>query len=407
VAKHLETLLVIPLHGDGYRGGVLRWLVNDVLGNTDDIDEAALQALAGQAPPGQTVEWEGLKYRVDLSATELDRMRSIRARFTSADLSSAWAQLEKGDKRADRTAAEGLLALVYSATIADVAAPLALSRELPQRHDFFGRAPGQRSPAPWTPGSVQVGAGGRRHIGGSLLALESGVPDLASRRLSIERPPDRARISPVLADGLLRSATLTSPWIDATDDMRRTVQAADRGAAIVSDPARLEAALPTAGITGPRAAWIRWSRARGAPTPASVLRLEDLVRLGDPDFTLTSIGAAAVPLSCVCLQFPKISWEMRGQPPDHFVAAALSVEAPLRVAYELRARSLPGVLAHGVLSLLMSDLVQTGSLAHPADVHGVADTVRRMPATQFDDYIAAVAARGPLKPLSSGGVAAR
>jgi hypothetical protein len=118
-------------------------------------------------------------------------------------------------------------------------------------------------------------------------------------------------------------------------------------------------------------------------------------------------GAAAEPLACLCLELPAISWEMRGQPPDHFLAASLAVEAPLRVAYELQKRHLPNVLAHGVLSLVMSDLVEAGALAHPADVHGIADTVRRMPATRFDDYIAAVAARGPLVPVSSGGGAGR
>jgi hypothetical protein len=61
------------------------------------------------------------------------------------------------------------------------------------------------------------------------------------------------------------------------------------------------------------------------------------------------------------------------------------------------------VLAPGVLSLLASDVVESGALAHPADVHGMSDTVRRLAATRFDDYIAAVAARGPLVPVSSGG----
>jgi hypothetical protein len=60
-----------------------------------------------------------------------------------------------------------------------------------------------------------------------------------------------------------------------------------------------------------------------------------------------------------------------------------------------------------VLSLVASDLVEASSLAHPADVHGLADTVRRLSRTRFDDYIAAVAARGPLVPVSSGGTAVR
>ena len=405
--KHIGSLLSLPLHRDGYRGGVLRWFASEVLGTTTDIDDAAFRALAGAASPGPTVEWEGLRYRVDITATEFERIRTTRATFTGHDLSSAWGLLEKGDKRAESAAAEAVVALAYSVIVQDQASPLALSRQLPQRHDLFGRVPGESLPPAWTLGSVRIAPGSMRHIGGSLLGLESGAPELASRRLGVDRPRDRARISPVLADGLLRTAALTSPWTESTDEGTRIVAAAERGAALARDPLALEGALQSAGIAGPRAGWIRWTIARGQPSPAALLRLEDLVRLGDSRLKLTSIGAAAVPLGCLCLQWPDATWEMRGQPPDHFLAAALSVEASLRVAYELRTRNLPNVLAHGVLSLVMSDLVQTGALAHPADVHGIADTVRRMPGTQFDDYIAAVAARGPLVPVSSGGRANR
>lgn len=403
VRRQLGSLFSLPLHRDGYRGGVLRWFAAEVLGTTTEIDEAALRALAGVASSGATVEWEGLRYRVDITATELQRIRTTRANFKGHDLSSAWALLAAGDRRAERAAAEAIVALVYSMIIQDDGSPLALSRELPLRHDFFGRLPGESLPPAWTLGSVRLAPGSVRHLGGSLLALESGAPELASRRLGADRPPDRARISPVLADGLLRTAALTSLWADTTDEGSRIVVAAERGAALAGDPLALDGALRSAGIAGPRAGWIRWAIARGEPAPASVLRLEDLVRLGDSRLAVPSIGAAAMPLACVCLQWPDITWEMRGQPPDHFLAAALSVEAPLRVAYELRTRNLPNVLAHGVLALVMSDLVQAGALAHPADVHGIADTVRRMPGTRFDDYIAAVAARGPLVPVSSGG----
>lgn len=407
VARQLGSLLSLPVHRDGYRGGVLRWLAGDVLGTSSDIDEAAVRALAGTASPGPRVEWEGLPYRVDVTATEFERIRSVRARFKAPDLSAAWALLETDEKRADAAAADAIVALVYSVTIQDETVPLALSRELPLRHDFFGRLPGESLPPAWTLGSVRLAPGGMRHVGGSLLALESGAPELASRRLAVDRPRDRARISPVLADGLLRTAALTSLWARSIDESSGIVAAAERGKSVARDAPALESALADAGIAGPRAGWIRWAIARGHSAPASVLRLEDLVRLGDPRLTTTLAGAAAEPLACLCLELPAISWEMRGQPPDHFLAASLAVEAPLRVAYELQKRHLPNVLAHGVLSLVMSDLVEAGALAHPADVHGIADTVRRMPATRFDDYIAAVAARGPLVPVSSGGGAGR
>ena len=408
VRKHFDALLAVPLVRDGYRGGPLRWLAVDVLGaEREEMDTAAVRALAGMARPGPSVEWEGVSYRVDVAATEAERIRSARARFQGHDLSSAWALLEKGERAADAASADAIVRLVYSMTLQDGATPLALSRELPQRHDFFGRVPGNPLPPAWTLPSIRLADGVVRHIGGSLLALESGAPELASRRLSLDRPRERARISPVLADGLLRTAALTSLWTDTSDDAAKIVSAATRGSSQARDPASLEIGLAGAGIAGPRAGWIRWAIARGQPEPSSVLRLEDFVRLGDPRLVLTNTGAASVPTACLCLDFPSISWEMRGQPPDHFVAIALSVEAPLRVAYELRTRNLPSVLAPGVLSLVASDLVEASSLAHPADVHGLADTVRRLSRTRFDDYIAAVAARGPLVPVSSGGTAVR
>jgi hypothetical protein len=408
VRRHLDALVALPISRDGYRGGALRWFVVDVLdAEQGEMDAAAVRLLAGTAPPGPNLEWEGLRYRVNIAATEAERIRSARARFEGHALASAWALLKKGDRAADAASADAFVALVYSVTLQDGATPLALSRELPRRHDVFGRVPGDPLPPAWTLPSIRLADGGVRHIGGSVLALESGVPELASRRLSADRPRDRARISPVLADGLLRTAALTSLWTDASDEGAKIESAAARGASLARDPAALEGALASAGIAGPRAGWIRWAIARGQPEPSSVLRLEDFVRLGDPDLALPNTGAAAVPLSCLCVEFPSISWEMRGQPPDHFVAAALSVEAPLRVATELRARHLPSVLAPGVLSLVASDLVEASSLAHPADFHGIADTVRRMSRTRFDDYIAAVAARGPLVPVSSGGTADR
>ena len=81
------------------------------------------------------------------------------------------------------------------------------------------------------------------------------------------------------------------------------------------------------------------------------------------------------------------------------------LEPVLRTAIEIDRRHLPAALAPGVLALLVTDLSERSVLPHHSDLRAIADAVRRIPAHRFDDYIAAVVARGPVARVSasSGG----
>ncbi len=68
----------------------------------------------------------------------------------------------------------------------------------------------------------------------------------------------------------------------------------------------------------------------------------------------------------------------------------------MRAAIEVQRRKLPAAIAPGVLSLLMTDVAERTALPHHADVPAIGEAVRRIPTRRFDDYVAAVAARGPL-----------
>ena len=46
--------------------------------------------------------------------------------------------------------------------------------------------------------------------------------------------------------------------------------------------------------------------------------------------------------------------------------------------------------------LVMSDVIDSALLPHPTDSRALIAAVERIPSVRFDDYIAAVAARGPL-----------
>jgi hypothetical protein len=203
----------------------------------------------------------------------------------------------------------------------------------------------------------------------------------------------------LLAIGLQRTAALTSPWTIAAEDIAAVETARARGAAVVEawrDADTVDRSLDNAGIVGPRAGWLRWSAARGEKWTA-LIRLEDLIRIGEwaPSSRL-SWGAADWPEICLCLSMPRPGWEARGQPRDPESAAVTIVEPSLRVAIELHRRKVPAALAPGVLMLVVTDLAEKASLPHQTDFAAIGTAVGGISPQQFDDYIAAVAARGPL-----------
>jgi hypothetical protein len=138
-------------------------------------------------------------------------------------------------------------------------------------------------------------------------------------------------------------------------------------------------------------------------SPEPVLTLEHAVRLGGwPGATPHALGAAPPASMCLCLVTPAISWDMQRRPRDAETALGSMLDLSLRVAVELERRRLPAALAPGVIALLTTDLIEQFSLPHPLDLEGVGEVLRRLPPERFDDYIAAVAARGPLVSIGEG-----
>ena len=112
LAVHLAALEVDRRRG--YRGGVARWLDDEVLpalgAPPEDgagreaslIDALAGAGSASEAGMPRFIEWEGHPYRVDLVAAEADRLRRVRERQggPSLDTSLAVARAARLDARA-------------------------------------------------------------------------------------------------------------------------------------------------------------------------------------------------------------------------------------------------------------------------------------------------------------------
>jgi hypothetical protein len=471
----LASLQVTP---DGFDGGLARWIGQSFQAAADEsVDDVAIRSLAGAPwlPPGPALEWEGIKYRVDIAATEESRIHAIREKFSANVLSAAttlvriadtlpdavaggsveaslaaltetlnaadavddvsWtggsATLEsfRGVPRevastlrkarpsdrgrieratgivraaADVIAADALAALVYALTIQDPDNPFTMTRELPRRHHLQPEGAGGNRVSPWELPVERVPDRARRYISGSFLGLAAGVPQLAVRRLAAARPIDEPNMSILVATELQRSAALAAPWTVAEEDLAAIHAARVKGAANLEathDASSLDAFISKGGISGPRAGWLRWSIGRGQAV-AEMMTLEDLVRAGGLDQRSSSWGVSAPRATCLCLTLPAFTWEMQGMPRQPEAAAVTIVEPALRIAIEIRERRLPAALAPGVLALVMTDVIERSTLPHHSDVPTIGRSVRRMAPSRFDDYIAAVAARGPLVPVA-------
>ena len=76
--------------------------------------------------------------------------------------------------------------------------------------------------------------------------------------------------------------------------------------------------------------------------------------------------------------------------------ATRAADVSLLAADALAARRLPAALAPGVVGLAMQDALDAARPAYLDDWSGFTRTVAALPAAKMDDYIAALAASGPL-----------
>ena len=361
VRARLGELAALPLTSRGYDGALARWLTTRVFAprEGETADEAAVRHLAGSDYRGteERVEWEGLYYRVDLPSTEARRLRTGLDRFAANRLASTVTGSPVHDRAQVRWGGG-----VWS---------------LPSISQLGTRSPGE---------AVDILAADALAALVYALVLEDPENSIATG----PELPRRHVLIPALAD-----RGEFSPWTlpveqRPTDGSRR----------IVGSLLGLDAGVP---------ALASRRLALGRPTSQSHLSREMAHGLLSTT-ALTTIwtidadagGPAAhtgVSVSrCLCLAPPSNRWERLGLARQPSQAIEMTAEPLRRVVEELSRRKMPLVLAPGVLRLLISDLVENAAVSHPDDVVGVLDHLRHIPASRFDDYIAAIAARGPLTP---------
>ena len=363
-----------------------------------------LQALAGPAEETNlpVIEWEGLKYRLDLTAAEHQRILEIRAQLDSPGLDAALASGRP------QQIADALMAIVYAPALGDPAGPALLGADLITRHDFGLDAPAasRRTGMAWALPRDQVGDGIAWRVEGSLLGLDLGLARLALRRLTDNEMPVEPTIN--LNDQLtIARSILAINARELTDADRDRIVAAlargrDRVESAANDVAALTALAAEANLSPAVQQTLPWSARRSPHLTTSLFALRDLLWLGKPELSQAALDRWGVYVEAlngrlVTAMPPSAPWEEFGGRPDGGVMGTQTPDLILRLIQETARLKLPGRLVPSLLTFAAQDYWHDVSARFPDDWPAMTRQALALSSSRVEDYVAALAGRGPLR----------
>jgi len=417
-AALVRSLSAVPLEHARDGEGVARWITADLLpalraalslAEPASAETTVLRAMAGPPDPlsRARLEWEGLAYHVDPPLVEYRRLRALRARQGGPPLDDALAGDARG--REARLAAV-LVDLAYAAALGPAEGAPAASEDVARRHEFGLEEPaaaGGPRPA-WDVPREIAGPGQRWHARGALLGLDIGLARLALRRLDTDVPP-----LPVLdaADRRAFAEGAVVVRVSRLDDEGRDAiaSALARGrarlAAAAGDPEGLRGIADELRLRDWRRGLLPWIAAHDPAHLESAFTVGEVFRLGLPGGAAPALAAWGTSArgndACLCADLrplPALD-ALSGRAADGRLAA-LAPDLHLRVAELLAERKLPARLAPGVLSLALQDLMDQSRPAFLDDALAIARFARAIDGERMEDYVAALAGRGPLVPAA-------
>ena len=312
---------------------------------------------------------------------------------------------------ADRVLAQALLSLNYAADLGDPDGAALLAGNVARRHDFgLGIKERElRVRTMWTAPRPDLMPGVPWHVKGSLLGLDVALAPLLLRRVSAAPPAAAPAMTSNDRDVFAASVALMNPWALADADRDAIAHAVARGRARVAaiaagaDPVGGEDAI---GMDGWRRRALAWTLARDPGRAASFFSMTELLALGGASpSAFDAWGMSAMPAGgCICTRMPTGDrWRTAvGRPALGLMATAVA-DLNLHVAVTLADLHLPAALARAVLTAAVQDFIDE---ARPIDANDWLTLVRSAQAVgreRIEDYVAAVAADGPLLPDDAPG----
>jgi hypothetical protein len=416
-AERMVLALADRVEGDGRKASaIVPWMTTtlievlppliqpDQFTSSTAYESRFLQALAG-APVQNAPEltWEGLNYRVDYFSSEHRRLKRIREQLTSPGLDAALAANNEAQ------IAEALLVLIYTPALGDPEGPALLGGDIAQRHDFGieGAAGARRELLAWGMPREQVGDGNPWHIAGSLLGLDVALSRLHLRRLADNEMPVAPTINLNDLLTLARTVQVLAPD-DLTDaDRDRIVGAIERGRARVADAgANLGAVLRLADEAGLPASirqTLPWTIVRTPELVPALFGLRDFMWLGKPDLPRERLDRWGIYTEGLNIRvrtaMPAAApWENLGGRADGGLIATQLPDLTLRLAEETARLKLPAQLIPGLLTYATQDFWHDVDSRFPDDWPAMARQALALSPSRVEDYVAALAGDGPLRP---------
>lgn len=363
-----------------------------------------LQALAGAPDPrAPELTWEGLEYRVDLFAAEHARIKRIREQIESPGLDVA---IASGD--ADQIVS-ALLALIYAPALGDPEGPALLGGDVAQRHNFglVGPAGVRRDLLAWSLPKEQVGNGAPWHLEGSILGLDVALARLALRRIADNEMPVAPTINLNDQLTLARTVMTLNPHALADRDRDQIVASIARGrarlAAAGSNLDALTRLASEAQLSPAVRQTLPWLMARAPDTARALFSLKDLFWLGKPELDRAALDAWGIYAEGLdnrlrtAMPTP-VPWENLAGRADGGLLATQAPDLILRMAEETAGIKLPAQLIPSLLTFAALDYWHDVESRFPDDLPAMARQALALSSSRVEDYVAALAGAGPLRP---------
>ena len=208
-------------------------------------------------------------------------------------------------------------------------------------------------------------------------------------------------------DVFTKTVTLMNASRLTDADRDRIAGAIARGrarlAAIAADGSNWDDVADEIGLDGARRRAVRWTLAHDRSRLLSFFSLTELLHLGMPQAIAGDLDAWGVAADaydgCLCTRLtrPGLAELIAGRWPAETVATEVA-DLNLRIAIALAEMKLPAALARGILAAATQDFVDRVKPLYPYDWLTLIREAQALTNERIEDYVAALAADGPLVP---------
>ena len=340
-----------------------------------------------------------------------DASRTLGAIRRPSDLSDARRAVAPLAPVADAMLGNALLSLAYASDLGDPDGTILIAGDPSRRHDFGFDLAGReaRLKAMWGVAAIETRRG-PWHLVGSALALDIAMAPLALRRISVDRVPTSPMLNLMQRDGFAATVAVMNDRGLSDADRDRIADRIDKGRqrldGLTSGRETTDALARDIDLDGWRLRALTWTVAHDPEHVPTLFSLTELLVLGGgTPSAFNAWGTYAFRTTgCLCPRLaPPGEWRRWWGLSQAGLPATLVADLPLNVAVVLHNLHLPAVLAKPVLAAAMQDFVDGINPTDGNDWLSLARAAQAIDRNQFEDYVAAATADGPLVAESADG----